>query len=141
LRSSGLTPILIAVAVAVAVAILSIAVVRQSWPRQAGGADAAMVAEFDRVSYYKTDTMRAFCYYVAKPNKRDIQAYCENYRTRYGLRAPLRIHFFETREAIPDITWTYEIPESCKPFLIAEYASEPTNKGELKFLKDVPAAP
>jgi hypothetical protein len=136
-----LTPILIAASVAVIVAILLIGVVRQFWPRHAGGTDGAMVAEFDRVSYYKTDEMRAFTYCVSKPNKRDIEAYCENYRTRYGLRSPLRIHFFDTREAAPDITWTYEIPESSKPFLIAEYASEPTNKGELKFLKDVPEAP
>jgi len=94
-----------------------------------------------RKSYYKTPQMRAFTYFVKTPNKQDLRAYCEDYRGKYGVGMPLRIYFFDNEAETPDISDEHKLPEDSKPYLIAEYASEPSTSGELKFHKDLPDTP
>ena len=94
-----------------------------------------------RKSYYKTPQMRAFTYFVKTPNQQDLRTYCEDYRGKYGVGMSLRIYFFDNEEETPDISDEHKLPVESKRYLIAEYASEPTTSGELKFHKDLSETP
>lgn len=102
---------------------------------------AARRAGILRKSYYKTPEVRAFTYFVKTPNRQDLRTYCEDYRGKYGVGMPLRIYFFDNEAETPDISEEHKLPEESKPYLIAEYASEPSTSGELKFHKDLPETP
>lgn len=95
--------------------------------------------QFEQVGYFKNDKLRGFTYFIGKPSKKGIQAFCErekgNYQSSSHPRV-LTIHFYDNRANTPDITGGYSFPNSCQKYLVADYSHNPFNdKAGLNFHK------
>lgn len=96
-------------------------------------------AEFEQVGYFKSERMRGFTFFVPKPNKADIRAFCQKKKSTFPSGRILKIHFFDDRANTPDVTLKYYFPEWSDPYLVADYFFNPFNgKQGLKIHKDIP---
>ena len=97
---------------------------------------------FEQVGYFKTDNLRGFTFFVRNPNKQDIQSFCQKKKSTFPTGRILKIHFFDDRANIPNVTMKYYFPESSDQYLVADYFFNPfNNKQGLKIHKSMPAQP
>ncbi len=101
-------------------------------------------SKFELVGYFSNGKVfRGLTYCVTDPNMQNIQDFCRDERERHSQVLLIKIHFFDSWEHTPDVSEEYFFPDSCQPYLVADYFSRSLNdKGEgLQFHKSIPDRP